>query len=259
MEVVQEFDLYIKPAKLVKGKGLCKLVVEAQDQVNEEPGWENDLMLWCSETLYVSPGQESWYGKLTYLLHHGTCLEYLNPKERIVLKVKSRQYHLINLMLFHVNYDVVLLICIEHEDAKKVPKELHDGPAGGHFVGDTTAHNILRVIYYCPTLFRDAHTHARNCKTCQMSIGRETIAVVPLQPVDVSRTVKKCGLYVIGEITPSYSKQHNYILTATDYFTKWAEVVPLTHVNENMVIQFIEQKLITRFGMPSIFFFDNAT
>jgi hypothetical protein len=72
MEVVHEFDLDIKPAKLVKEQGLCKLVIEAQDQVNEDPGWENELKLWCSEALYVSPGLESWYGKLTYLLHHGT-------------------------------------------------------------------------------------------------------------------------------------------------------------------------------------------
>jgi hypothetical protein len=43
-----------------------------------------------------------------------------------------------------------------------------------------------------------------------------------------------------------------------DYFTKWAEVVPLTHINENVVIQFIEQQLITRFGMPSVLVFDNA-
>jgi hypothetical protein len=52
---------------------------------------------------------------------------------------------------------------------------------------------------------------------------------------------------------------HKYILTATDYFTKWAEAIPLTHVNEKIVIQFIEQHLITRFGIPSIMVFDNAT
>jgi hypothetical protein len=31
---------------------------------------------------------------------------------------------------------------------------------------------------------------------------------------------------------------------------KWAEAIPLTHVNEKVVIQFIEHQLITRFGMP---------
>jgi hypothetical protein len=40
---------------------------------------------------------------------------------------------------------------------------------------------------------------------------------------------------------------------------KWVEVVPLTQVNEKVVIQFIEQQLITRFGVPSILVFDNVT
>jgi hypothetical protein len=143
METVQEFDIDIKPAKLVKGQGLCKLVVEAQDQVNEHPGWENEMALWCGEALYISPGKESWYEKLTYLLHHGTCLVNLNPRERRSLKLKSTQYHLINLVLFRVNYDGVFLRCLEHEDADKVLKELHDGPAGGHFARNTITHKIL--------------------------------------------------------------------------------------------------------------------
>jgi hypothetical protein len=148
MAVVQEFDLDIKPAKLVKGQGLCKLVVEAQDQLNEDPVWENDLVLWCSEALYVTPRRESWYGKLTYLMHHGTFLENLNPKERRSLILKSTQYRLINSVLFRVNYDGVLLICLEREGTEKVLKEIHDGPAGGNFARDTIAHKILRAGYY---------------------------------------------------------------------------------------------------------------
>ena len=76
-------------------------------------------------------------------------------------------------MLFRVNYDGVLLRCLEREHVDKVMKELHDGPVGGHFVGNTTAHKILRVGYYWPTLFKDAHTYARNYKTCQIRVGRE--------------------------------------------------------------------------------------
>jgi hypothetical protein len=56
MAVVQEFDLDIKPAKLVKGQGLCKLAAEAQDQVNEDSGWENGISLWCREVAYIPPG-----------------------------------------------------------------------------------------------------------------------------------------------------------------------------------------------------------
>jgi hypothetical protein len=75
--------------------------------------------------------------------------------------------------------------------------------------------------------------------------------------VEISRPFKQWGLDGIGEITPSSSKQHRYILTATDYFMKWAEAIPLTRVNEKVVIKFIEQQLITRFSMPSFLIFDH--
>jgi hypothetical protein len=125
-------------------------------------------------------------------------------------------------VLFHVNYDEVLLRCLKREYADKILKELLDGLVGGHFQGNTTAHKILRADYYWPTLFRDAHTYVRNYKNCQMSTGREKRTTVPLQPMDVSRPFKQWGLYIIGKITPSSLKQHRYILTATTYFTKWA-------------------------------------
>jgi hypothetical protein len=198
MAVVQEFDLDIKPTKLVKGQGLCKLAVESQDQVNEDSGWENEIALWCGEVSYITPGKESWYKYLSYLLHHGTCLENLNPRERRALRLKSAQYRLINSILFRINYDGVLLVCIGCEDANKVLKELHDGPVGGHFARNTTLHKIMRAGYYWPTLFREAHFCARNCKTCQVSMGREKRAAVRLQPVTVSRPFEKWGLDIIG-------------------------------------------------------------
>ena len=97
-------------------------------------------------------------------------------------------------MLFCVNYDGVILRCLECEDADKVLKLLHDGPVGGHFTGNTTAQNILRDNYYWPTLFMDYHTYARNCKTCQMRAGREKRVVVPLQPMVVSKPFNQWGL-----------------------------------------------------------------
>jgi len=187
--------------------------------------------LWCGEASYFSPGKESWYEELTFLLHHVTCPKNLNARERRSLRLKSTQYRLINLVLFRVNYDGVLLRCLECEDAYKVLKDIHDGPAGGHFTGNTTAHKILRVGYYWPTLSMDAHTYARNYKTCQISAGREKRAVAPVQPMVVSKPSEQWGIDIIGEITPSSSKKHRYILTITDYFTKWAEAIPLTHVN----------------------------
>lgn len=46
---------------------------------------------------------------------------------------------------------------------------------------------------------------------------------------------------------------------ATNYFTKWVEAVPLKTTNSKNIIEFIDQFIITRFGLPSDLMFDNAS
>lgn len=42
-----------------------------------------------------------------------------------------------------MNYDSLLLRCLNKSEVEKVLQELHDGPAGGHYAGNATAHKIL--------------------------------------------------------------------------------------------------------------------
>jgi hypothetical protein len=129
---------------------------------------------------------------------------------------------------------------------------------GGHYGGDTTSHKILRVGYYWPTLFKYSHAYARKCQQCQKSVGREKKVSFPLQPVIIECPFQQWGLDVIGEINPNSSQLHKYILTTTDYFTRWSEAIPLKTINENQVTLFLESHIITRFGIPESLVFDNA-
>lgn len=138
-------------------------------------------------------------------------------------------------------------------------EELHQGQAGGHFGGDTTAHKILRAGYYWPTLFKDAHALARKCIKCQKCTGRYKRSALPLQPIIIEEPFQQWGLDVIGPITPSSSAQHKYILTATDYFTRWAEAVPLRVINSDQVVSFLNTNIISRFDLPEVLVFDNAS
>ena len=89
------------------------------------------------------------------------------------------------------------------------------------FSGDTISYNILRVGYYWPTLFKDAHANVRKCATCQRRGGRQVKAAGPLKPVVISEPFEQWGFYISGDINPNYSLHNKYILTATDYFTRW--------------------------------------
>ncbi|XP_021822181.1 uncharacterized protein LOC110763657 [Prunus avium] len=59
-------------------------------------------------------------------------------------------------------------------------------------------------------------------------------------------------------IKPKSSRQHQYILAATDYFSKWAEAIPLKEVRADNVTNFIRNHIIYRYGVPSKIIYDNA-
>jgi transposase InsO family protein len=79
-----------------------------------------------------------------------------------------------------------------------------------------------------------------------------------LKPVVVSAPFQQWGLDFIGEIHPPSSGQHRWILTATDYFTKWIEAVPTRSTSHKAIISFLED-IIARFGFPSKIFTNNAS
>ena len=53
------------------------------------------------------------------------------------------------------------------------------------------------------------------------------------------------GMDVVGPISPPSSKGHRFILVITDYFSKWAEAIPLREVKASDVVKFVEHHVIT--------------
>ena len=81
---------------------------------------------------------------------------------------------------------------------------------------------------------------------------------LPLNPISVEAPFQQWGLEFIGEINPNSSGQHRWILTATDYFTKWIESIP-TRISIGVVIMdFLENNIFPRFGYPRRIVTDNA-
>ena len=64
-----------------------------------------------------------------------------------------------------------------------------------------------------------------------------------LHPIIKAWPFRGWGLDFIGQINPLSSKGHRFVLVATDYFTKWTEVVPLKNMTHREVIEFIMEQL----------------
>jgi len=107
-------------------------------------------------------------------------------------------------------------------------------------------------------LFADVKKFATACHNCQIFEGKRKLFPLPLKPISTEKPFQQWGLDFIGEIHPSSSGQHKWILTATDYFTKWIEAIPCRQANDTIIIQFLECNILSRFGCPEKIITDNA-
>ena len=53
-------------------------------------------------------------------------------------------------------------------------------------------------------------------------------------------------------------KHKSFILTATEYYTKWVEAEAFAEIKASIVVKFIKTNIIARFGVPKVIVIDNG-
>ncbi|XP_024632806.1 protein NYNRIN-like [Medicago truncatula] len=99
-------------------------------------------------------------------------------------------------------------------------------------------------------MLKDCIEFSKGCQGCQKHGGIQRVPASELHSIVKPWPFRGWALDVIGEIKPKSSKGHKYILVGIDYFTKWIEAIPLKEVTQEDVINFIQNYIIYRFGIP---------
>ena len=97
-------------------------------------------------------------------------------------------------------------------------------------------------------MFSYVYKETTTCHQCQIFDGKRKLVPLPLNPISVEAPFQQWGLDFIGEINPNYSGQHRWILTTTDYFTKWIEAIPTRRATNAVIMDFLEENILARFG-----------
>jgi len=119
-----EYDIDIKPTKLVKGQGLEKLMTQSNldcldinlsAEISKISDDEEELVP-IDEKYLVS----DWYQDVVFVLqHHKAPADLTKSKERFV-KLKSLRYFIFDRNLFWKDTRGILLNCLLEEEAEKV-------------------------------------------------------------------------------------------------------------------------------------------
>ena len=139
--VMLEYDLDIKPTKLIKGQGLAKLMAESNLQaldinmvaaLDEQEGFPDPTV---EEKFQNSP----WYTDILYVLTNLNAPPEISKTKARFIKLKAINYCILNENLYWKNPNGLLLKCLPEAEAERIKQEFHAGECGGHLNWKTTA------------------------------------------------------------------------------------------------------------------------
>ena len=132
--VILEYDLEIKPTKLIKGQGFVQLMAKSNlqaldikmvDALDEHEGLP-------APTVEEQFQNSSCYADILYVLTNLNAPPDLSKTKARLLNYKARNYCILNECLYWKNANGLLLKCLLEVDEERIKHEFHERECGGH-------------------------------------------------------------------------------------------------------------------------------
>nr|AAL73570.1 Putative polyprotein [Oryza sativa Japonica Group]AAP51754.1 retrotransposon protein, putative, unclassified [Oryza sativa Japonica Group] len=161
-----------------------------------------------------------------------------DPTLKVDRKIRRQafKYTLLDGDLYRRNIDGVLLKCLDDDQSKVAMGEVHEGICETYQSAHKMNWLLRRAGFYWLRMIEDCFKYYRGCEACQWFGNVQLAPSAMLNPIIKPWPFRGWALDFIGQIYPSSSKGHRFVLVSTDYFTKWAEAMPLknmTHTEAN--------------------------
>ena len=218
----------------------------------------HDCPAYC-QLVEEEPDGKPWYYDIKKFIQSGEYPPNASENDKRTLRRLSMGFFLNENLLYKKNHDMVLLRCVDAEEAQGIITEVHEGSFGTHMNGHAMARKILRAGYYWLTMEADCFNHVKRCHNCQIYADNVNAPPSSLNVLAAPWPFSMWGMDVIGPIEPKASNGHRFILVAIDYFTKWVEAASYASVTKNVVVKFVKRELICRYGLPEKIITDNGT
>ncbi|GJT56653.1 reverse transcriptase domain-containing protein [Tanacetum coccineum] len=178
-------------------------------------------------------------------------------KEASKLRIKARQYELLEGVLYRRPFLKPWLRCVRPLQAKYVIREIHEGSCNMHAGPRFVVAKAMRLEYYWPTMHRDARDMIRACNDCQIHRPVPRNPQQPLTLITAPWPFYKWGIDIAGPF-PEGPGNVKFLIVAMDYFTKWIEAKAVATITGNQVKKFVWDYIVYRFGLPGEIISDNG-
>jgi hypothetical protein len=213
----------------------------------QRPATETVLVIQGENEVVVDDGQadnNDWRRELmNYISNPGST------RDRKIQR-QTLKYTIIEGILHRHTSEGLSLKCLSKEEAKITVGGVHEGMCGAHQDVHKMKWLLRRSGVYWSSMLVDCFKYAKGCEAYQQ-FGKLQIAPASmLHPIIKPWPFRGWSLDFIGEVHPASTKGHQFVLMAIDYFTKWAEAVPLKNMAHQELIRFVMEDIVYRFGIP---------
>jgi hypothetical protein len=248
-----DFEIIVKLGRLNAGPDHLSRLESGEEPVSLE-NYLPDAQLFSIQIV------DDHFQDIIQFLITRTTPESYTTQQKKQLVVRTADFTLIAGQLYKLGSDEILCRYVLEHEQSRILEEAHAGVSGGHYAGKPTAQKVLTAGLWWLTVHKDAKEFCRTYDVCQRTGKLSRRDEMPLKPQIVLQAFDKWAIDFIGPINP-LGKQTGarYIITATDYLTRWAEVALVKDYNVATVAQFIFENILTRFGCPCILMSDQGT
>ncbi|XP_074374495.1 uncharacterized protein LOC141714898 [Apium graveolens] len=165
------------------------------------------------------------------------------------LRYQAAKYVEYDGVLYKRGFNQPLLRYVELEEGNYILREVHEGICDNHLGGGSLALKVLIQGYYWPTIKEDAFKFVRACDYCQRFANYSNAPITSINSLASPWPFAMWGIDLIGEL-PKAKGCVKYAVVADDYFTKWAEAMPLATITAKKIKDFVFNSVVYRFGIP---------
>ena len=136
---------------------------------------------------------------------------------------------------------------------QKVLHQAHNIPSAGHQGYHKTLSRLKQEAYW-PGMASDVQQYCQECEICQRSKLPSPVRA-PLVNTPIGNPWEMLAVDILE--VPVSRNNHRYLLVIMDYFTKWADAIPLRDQKATTIADAVI-KVCSSFGMPDILHSDQG-
>ena len=145
---------------------------------------------------------------------------------------------------------------VPHHQREAALKTFHDLPTAGHR-GVTQTYDKIREQMWWPKLKEDVSYWCNSCSSCAR-FKSTNITKAPYQSLLAGHPHEVVAIDFVGPMSSPTSRNNVYLLVMVDYFTRYAEAIPLPDRQASTVARAIFTEWISRHGIMEVLHSDQA-